>query len=351
MKQRGSSAGACNTPAVRATEKRRKKPVLIGKNAAGIDFLSATKKCRTLRAAHAELRACLIALKTMKAIGSERTIQGYIGAEICAGYGFIGRKNEELFLNLPGQAVEWIRRQGIADQQLCQLLASWRASRADLAIDTRSPDISPIKLWDYYRAGAVTCRADENSIRKLTSLDSEGHEIDTVYIGSTASTRMLRAYDKRGEREAKTGEKDTQPWTRCELQHRHAAADECIHAIARDGLDAAPRLINGWITFRELKGRKEVKKRPAARWWKKLVGKEQQYLQLDPRAATPERTVAWLASPGVTRAIQLARYHHKSEEIEREIEAAEPTATQRKKWQDAYGRKGDGNPLQAIKGR
>lgn len=340
--KRKAKAGDCDTPAVSASDT---------KNACGVDWFTGTQKHPGLLSAVRAIDETLDLVASTKCIGEERSIQGFQGNEICNGYGFIGRRGFETLLNLPGQAMAYIR-QRIDEYQIMCNLEDWKCTRIDTAIDTTDASITPKLFWQHYLAGVVTCKADE--ARTIETFKRDGRHSMTVYVGSNQSTRMARIYDKRMEKEFKTGVVHPTPLTRFELQCRHEAAEKTHAFVCHEGIAVLPRLFNGWLTVRTLTGRTEIKKREQADWWTELVGGEK-YLALDPRAATPEKTLAWLESEGVARAMKLARIYGKADALEHAIDEADPTEKQYQRWKEKYGEKAaESNRnagINAIKGR
>lgn len=246
-------------------------PALTPVSTYGIDYLSSTFKTSTPAAARAAVAAALAAIKIADTVGDQKDRNGFVGADIAGARGFAGTRGELALIDLPGKALEAIRLRGLKDADVLAALALWRASRIDISVDCTNPKITPSLVAQEWHAGRVTCRAGE--IRELKQTRSDGRFSHTVYIGSAASMRMMRVYDKRMQMEFVHKVNTERPWTRFELQHRHKEADAACAVMRRDGVAAGLALMNGWITFHDprVRATREHRKPPAA-WWLEVVG-------------------------------------------------------------------------------
>lgn len=259
--------GACDTRAVTPHLPMKTKNANYG-----IDYLTVTireSNCNKLRT---RLHSTLKNLRT-GAYGDPIQRHGFHGFQICASTGFAGIRDNMAMIELPGQAIEIIRRQGFDDNALLQQCKTWHATRADMTIDTTNQKVTPALVARAWHSGNVTCRADD--IREMSQTRADGRKSHTVYIGSASSTRMLRVYDKSTQMEFVHGKKIEGTWTRFELQHRHEAATKLIDYLTVHGVEAGLAMINGWISFHDPKSKsKRVERRTLAPWWSELVGKK-----------------------------------------------------------------------------
>jgi hypothetical protein len=280
----------------------------------------------------------------LRAIGDRLTTTGeevprvrdYEGCEV-AGHGSLMRRQMDVLVILPGQAMEWCRNNlKLTDAEVCKyfLELDFKCTRLDAAVDTPDERTSPLVVKEHWNKKAVTSTAKygephEPKTEKGQKPSSKGW---TFYIGSKKSDRYMRIYDKAAEHAAKTGTTHLDHLTRFEMQSRHDSAHAFAELIAANGLRSIKEVFKGWISFKTLRGRKEVYKRDDVQWWSALVGEDVDFLNVDPRIATPEKTVKWLKSTGILRALKLAQRFGKFEEIQKEIDKIEIPATVLKQW-------------------
>jgi hypothetical protein len=278
-------------------------------------------------------------IRTFSSSGEKATVlqSGYAGFDL-AGYGSVLQRGTDLLVILPGQAMQFLRNaKGFSDVWLLNWFLSkgFRCTRIDTAIDTPDPEVRPQLAMRHWDAGAVTCTADsarpwEPTRKKGLPPPAGGW---TFYIGSPASSRFMRIYDKAAEHSAKNGKTHLKHLTRFELQSRAEAADALARKIAREGLNAIRQVISGWIDFKKIDHHnKEKHKRGSADWWRRIVTDDKATLSLDPRIATPAKTLKWVKSAGVVRALALVRKFGLWDEIEREIASCEIPAHLNLKW-------------------
>lgn len=121
-----------------------------------------------------------------------------------------------------------------------------KASRIDLTINLHEGHITPLSMKDALRKG--TCKARANVSRFIEGKNGNV-EGDTLYIGSPASDRQFRCYNKAAE----TGVMDKGAWIRLELELRRVRANGAFKSCKDNGVFAT---INGhmadFIDWREV---------------------------------------------------------------------------------------------------
>lgn len=262
--------------------------------------------------------------------------RNYEGCELAA-YGKIMRDGANVLVDLPAQACEWIRNNcRMSDPQVIAwfLQEGFHATRIDVAIDTIDPATSPLVVQKHWRKKAVTCTAKHGRphVPKTAPGEEPGAKGWTFYIGEKTSSRFMRVYDKAAEHAAKTGSTHLIHLTRFEMVSRHEHAQKFCELIAAEGRDVIKKVFKGWISFKTLTGRKEVYKRDDVLWWSALVGDTVTYLNADPRIATPEKTLKWLKSTGILRALKLAQTFGYMDAINKEVAKVEIPPITLKQW-------------------
>ena len=310
----------------------------------GIDWLTFSRpKCtREQRAqVEAEVARYLCALEVPTKAG-----HGYEG-HVVAAYGSLSWRphrdgTADCLLNLSGQAMQYARHLGHDDEEILRFCIHHcgAATRLDCAIDVYDPEVTPQLAGAHWRKRAVVSRADEAHPRSPDQKKGEPPPRTgwTWYFGSQASARFMRVYDKTAEFHAKTGSTMQDHVTRFELVSRDEAAHKLALLVAESGIEAGRAVIAGWIDFKTLRGAAEVKKRHSAAWWSRIVCAEKCSLRLDPRIATPERTLAWLKSEGVARAIKLAMAFGQWDAVRQAAESATPPPEALARWQAVFER-------------
>jgi len=227
------------------------------------------------------------------ALGYENLAIGAGGAKVLT-----SSKRPEHHVILPG---EWCRAVG---PEMCCIILGWifdhngHFTRIDLAGDDYSKVVSP-------KGVAVRCEKGQlvshcHNISRI--YDVMGKQQDGVYIGSPASVRRLRVYDKNKQSK---GEIDSIRW---ELQLRDEAADRAAELVLNRNLpEAYLATLVGLAGFRKVSG-DNVSRRPRAPWFKKLVGEAQKATLSKPQQVkTIEKTENWLrkqVSPSLAMVVE-----------------------------------------------
>ena len=125
------------------------------------------------------------------------------------------------------------RQQGSTDDGLVRHLVrlGGKASRIDLTINVHEGQLTPRTVRDAVRSGAAKPKANVSRFIEGKSGDVEG---DTFYIGSPASDRQFRAYNKAAE----LGLVNGQAWLRLELELRRVRANGAFQSVASNGVEA-----------------------------------------------------------------------------------------------------------------
>jgi len=148
-------------------------------------------------------------------------------------------------LNLTGRDLE-ASRQTMSDETLEMLLDAsvWRFTRIDLSLDYDGPaDVMDVRrAWE---AGTLTTSAKQVTIyEEVQDRRRETAPVGTVYVGSAASDRRLRCYNKAAEQ----GLSD-QLRTRIEYIARHGRAEQANEMLRCETLPVVTRaLINDFIS-------------------------------------------------------------------------------------------------------
>lgn len=216
------------------------------------------------------------------------------GKEITRGHGFRGitvcndtgelvwrelaEGQKDVLVVLKGRALEWLRDRGCDDVSILREFKErgFRINRCDPAIDTTDPEVNPKLVYDAWQDGHVVSRAKGMEPPMHPKIPKGGRRNEdgvgwTVYIGSKASTRYLRVYDKQYEVMKKTGN-DPGHLTRFEFQIRDEAADKIADEIIRNGIGAIPSIFRGWIDFKKPSENKQVTRWEQADWWNRMIG-------------------------------------------------------------------------------
>jgi hypothetical protein len=272
---------------------------------------------------------------------------GYKGVLVATGLGSISRRKrredsdrEDLLLNLPGRALDWMRdvhfpwgdlTEELTDQNLCQhfWIKGWTASRIDIVMDTKDIFINPSIVFESIQSDCVSgpprnYRRVTNGERGKQRLPGQG---ETVYLGGRGSSRMLRCYDKREEVRAKLG-RDIGHLTRFELEVKQRAAERVFSKIGKDGSGVIPGCFSGWINFKDpIDSATRIERRRNAAWWDRLVsGVSPISLGLKRGISTPERQLHWLKFQ-VSKVLKLASMHGFGDEVQRACDAKEQALT------------------------
>jgi hypothetical protein len=246
---------------------------------------------------------------------------GYRGHDL-ASYGNCCWRGADVMVDLPGRAMEYLRHHlMISDKAVCEwfLARGFKAKRIDIALDTTEPQFNPyvaLKAWhqDLARCGAQDLWDFKfNRIVKGKPLFRTDGVGMTTYGGSVQGQRRIRIYDKVTEKLDKTGEiitdaacNEIKHLTRIELQHREEAATQAAGKIAKHGLAVIPALINGFVVFLNNRDCRQKRRKRVAGWWKRIVGKRQEFLELTKGTATPDDSICWIERQGA-QTIKLIR--------------------------------------------
>jgi hypothetical protein len=137
---------------------------------------------------------------------------------------------------------EMDRRYGLSPFEIVYKLSQdSRCTRIDVALDILDGCLDFDQLALELKHGYANTRAVE--MQRFRDLAGSG---DTIYVGSAASKKRLRIYDKAAETRH-----EGVLWTRVELQSRHKYAQATVKKITADGFSAAviPALISGFCDF------------------------------------------------------------------------------------------------------
>lgn len=124
---------------------------------------------------------------------------------------------QKIGVEFTGRNLSELRSQGLPaiDLLAFAVTAGGRFSRIDLALDIFGQDADPMDIQRAWLAGKLVTRAQAVSHIEQQRRDGDGFKSDgvTVYVGSRASDRFIRVYDKAREQNL-----DGVKWTRIEFQ-------------------------------------------------------------------------------------------------------------------------------------
>jgi len=194
-------------------------------------------------------------------------------------------KRPEHHVILPG---EWCQAVG---PEMSSIILGWifdhdgHFTRLDLAGDDYSKLISPKGVAMRCEKGQLVSHC--HTVSRTYGI--MGKQQDGLYIGSPASIRRLRIYDKNKESK---GEIDAIRW---ELQLRDEAADRAAELVLDKNLpESYLATLVGLADFRKVSN-DNVSRRPRASWFKKLVGEAHKATLPKPQSVkTVEKTENWL---------------------------------------------------------
>ena len=222
---------------------------------------------------------------------------------------------DHLHFEIPGTAVTAAglkRLAGLYNYLDGYFSAEWQHTRLDLAFDhvPFTPAIARA-AWD---AENVRTRARRESWGWFSN--AEG---DTFIVGSRASDRYLRIYDKRG-------------YTRCELElkgERSSTIGRQFADLVADGLqaiDQAPALalshLRDFIDFTDRLADENPTRAPLLDWWQAFVdGAERAGLVLSQVVKTMQKAANWIA--GAVAPTLAAWLHHTGGDFDQLLEIIE----------------------------
>jgi hypothetical protein len=111
-------------------------------------------------------------------------------------------KSQRILVVLSGQDKAAIRRAGATDQWLTAWINKMdhRVTRLDVALDLHNWDAKPSEVYQWWQDGTLETPAQR--VAEYHDLRKVGDELidsSTVYIGSSASLRQIRIYNKAAE--------------------------------------------------------------------------------------------------------------------------------------------------------
>ena len=136
-------------------------------------------------------------------------------------------------------------------------LARWQGKRIDIAFD--GAPFTPRQCYDALLRGDVRTDAHRDSYKWFSN--SEG---DTLYIGSRASGRLVRIYNRRG-------------FTRVELESKSSWAEYVGSIIANQQYESfesfAMAYLRQFVDFVEGEKGGSITRAPLLTWWAEFVGR------------------------------------------------------------------------------
>jgi hypothetical protein len=137
-----------------------------------------------------------------------------------------GGNADSIHLVFSGNALNNLRGDGVSIQDMLRKFHDVHAkvTRLDIAADWRDPGVDVVGLRDIIASGNATL-----NVKRWSFLESE-NKGQTLYIGSRASERMLRIYNKRAELARKAVDVDVE-WIRVEAELKDDQATNAAKAI------------------------------------------------------------------------------------------------------------------------
>lgn len=194
-------------------------------------------------------------------------------------------REHEVYLDLPQAALDGLGTAGAVEllRQLLQL--GGRISRLDIWFDDRARHVEPLEVSKAFRAGNVLTRA-----REARYADDTRRGVIT-YIGSRASGRVLRVYDKAAQ--SRTPGRGI----RWELEAHGRQADALAAHLVASGLTSAAAVsaMRGFVDFVDRGGRRNGVRAPLLPWWRDIVGSvSRTVLAGPPKELRADRQREWL---------------------------------------------------------
>jgi hypothetical protein len=141
----------------------------------------------------------------------------------------------KICVQLLGDELQAARAEGVDESDLLAYALGLGATitRLDFAVDYHGLS-SPVELNEAWESGLVKATTKRHEFRYSgVWVNGECQKAYTMYIGSEASQRWLRCYDKAAESNGPG------PWTRIELVTRHEYATRLAQAMLNEGIGEA----------------------------------------------------------------------------------------------------------------
>jgi DNA relaxase NicK len=197
----------------------------------------------------------------------ERNMFGYDRVHSILGTGFImwnkARLDMGLHISLPSKALNVFSQFSGSETAIYELLIEARGevdvrfTRVDVAFDTSKVTMQQVK--QSIEGGELITRSRE----VLLQQSLRGGSGMTIYIGSGASDRRVRIYDKAAERGVGG------VWTRIETQYRKKYADQVVDKILLSDVSLEMLAMTSF-DFREV-GNTRTNNRERSSWWAAIL--------------------------------------------------------------------------------
>jgi len=292
---------------------------------ARVHWLSVTMRVADYDTARATL------MRVCRVLGSDgeegRRSLGYRGWG-CGLNGFAAMKEDLepgkgywLWVNLPGACMDWLWDvMGLDGPLVIWMLyrLGFRAKRVDVALDSYDARVSPLTVFKHWcrHRGSCVSHAREAEWKQSGVTGGEKAELSgdlaTCKIGSRWSERMLRVYDKGGERYAALPPDSTEPFEHCtrfELECKDGAADAVCGELIVGGLKAIPGVLCGYCDFlrpdgRDSKDKNKSRRKERVAWWRRIIeAAERVVLHLKRDRSKPEKALQYMKQLAVIIAL------------------------------------------------
>lgn len=149
--------------------------------------------------------------------------------------GVFMRRSSGTLLQWSGKELEVLRKAEITGGDILRILAEWRVSRIDFAVDVFGLDTESV-LADWisrWRRGDCKTRAKQTRRSDICRDEKIG---TTIYLGGRSSEKMLRCYNKAVESGFSEDE-----WLRLEMEIKGKPAHVAPGLVQRNGLQQTVR--------------------------------------------------------------------------------------------------------------
>lgn len=147
------------------------------------------------------------------------------------------RPSQKILVTFSGSGLSEWRARGGDDLSLLKSVlagATVRITRLDFAIDILNTEIQPEDIYNAYNERR--CVSPAKTATFVESKTAGARDGKTVYVGSRASGRVVRIYDKAAEQGEVEGN-----WLRIELEAKAPMASAIAEAMVRHGIAPAGR--------------------------------------------------------------------------------------------------------------
>lgn len=171
-------------------------------------------------------------------------------------------------------------------------------SRIDTCIDEKTGAVTIDRMLQALDDGHFSSRWKSHSTICKTTHGEDATTGRTLYFGTRSSSSFCRAYDKRAERIAKTGEDCGHPWLRLEYEWKRKAADVIAQLVLDGKWEALRGVMLSYLSFLEPTEDSNKSRWPVAVWWREFLQTVEKVAGLftSATARTVDDVIGWLRS-------------------------------------------------------